>query len=65
MAPNRNNSFWNKLSQKMHFKSTTNAFQQKYKGTSLKTDKNDEKSFTVKIHFYQAMVVAKVDMDFF
>lgn len=49
----------------MHFKSTTNAFQQKYKGTSPKTDKNDEKSFTVKIHFYQAMVVAKVDMDFF
>lgn len=63
MAPNGNNSFWKKLSQKMHFKSTTNAFQQKYKGSSLQTE-NDRKGFTLKINFYWTMSLVNADTAF-
>lgn len=63
MTPNRNNPFPMKLSQKMHFRSTTNALQQRYEGTSLKMLEGQAQSFTLQIHFYWAMSLVNADID--
>lgn len=62
MTPNRNNSFWMKLNQKMHFKSTTNAVQQRYEGTTLQMLAGWEQRFTLQIHFYWSLSLVNADI---
>lgn len=51
-----------KLSQKTHFKSTTNALQQRYEETSLQPLAGWAQGFTLWIHFYWATSLVNVDI---
>lgn len=51
-----------KLNQKMHFKSTTNAVQQRYEGTTLQMLAGWEQRFTLQIHFYWSLSLVNADI---